>query len=337
MRLLPVLFLVVSVAPVQAQLVQAQLLDPRTRDEDISGTRVTVDVSTTSEGLYLYTYGIVAPTTNKGSVARLLIDVRCTTPADRTGLPDQPDVPGFLLSASDDNRHSPVNLSADSGVTSVYSITANNWILWGSYNRPGESAVGMKVLSTMPPKPRLYELGPSWDTGYPWNYEGIEEDTPDIPWIPDFTVYGTTQGPSCPGDPPPPPTSSFPGTAKPGETEAVNALLTYSAPLTDRFHLPAGTQSVAVTIHYGKDIDPKSFKVEPQSNKVRKLFTPKPDSSETVFLPVQSGKNKYTLSVQEQFTPPGSVEDAIRGRGRRGPAKDIDVFEIRVDASAPPP
>jgi hypothetical protein len=107
--------------------------------------------------------------------------------------------------------------------------------------------------------------------------------------------------------------------------------------LTDRFHLPAGTQSVAVTIHYGKDIDPKSFKVEPQSNKVRKLFTPKPDSSETVFLPVQSGKNKYTLSVQEQFTPPGSVEDAIRGRGRRGPAKDIDVFEIRVDASAPPP
>jgi hypothetical protein len=84
MRLLPVLFLVVSVAPVQAQLVQAQLLDPRTRDEDISGTRVTVDVSTTSEGLYLYTYGIVAPTTNKGSVARLRQRIEQAYPISRT-------------------------------------------------------------------------------------------------------------------------------------------------------------------------------------------------------------------------------------------------------------
>jgi hypothetical protein len=113
----------------------------------------------------------------------------------------------------------------------------------------------------------------------------------------------------------------------------VNGLLTYSAPRVDRFHVAAGTDAVALTIRYGKDIDPQTFRVEPQDDKLRTLFNPKKDHVETVSLPVSLGKNLITLSVQREVSAPRRASSADPAPpGHVGPEQDIDVFEIRVDA-----
>lgn len=320
--------------PVIAQ--DPTLLDPRLRDEDISGTVVSVDVIRAESGLYEYTYTYVSPASNKGAIRSFGVDISCDSTADRTGLPPQETTEGFKASASSDGRHSPINVFAAFGSAAIYGITERNDVLWTPGVKPGQSRTAIGLVSSMPPKARQYRLVPKMDNDDRWDYASFDEDDPTVPWIPDFTVFGMTRGPGCPGDPPSPPPAAFPGTLKPGETEAINALLTYSTPLSDRFHVPAGTMQLMLTIHYGKDIDPRSFKVEPQSDKVRKLFNPRKDSSETVLLPLDAGKNKFTLSVQREFVPPGQAKAAgTPPRGRLELEKDIDVFEVRVEAAVP--
>lgn len=56
---------------------EEQSKDPLTRDEDISATKVSVKVSTNQQGLYKYLYTVNSPSTNKGTIMFLVIDLGC--------------------------------------------------------------------------------------------------------------------------------------------------------------------------------------------------------------------------------------------------------------------
>lgn len=174
-----------------------------------------------------------------------------------------------------------------------------------------------------------------------WDYSGLEEDDDAVPWTADFTVTGITTGPACPGEEYPDDgggggEARFPGSLFAGESELINELLTYSAPLVDQFHLTAGTHELEMTIHYHEDIDPRTFRVTPEKQQLRRLFNPRPGTSETVRLPLDPGKNRLQLQVQSRFVPPGQSDRPAREvRGRDGVSLDKDVFVIRVPTADP--
>ncbi|WP_018231199.1 hypothetical protein [Thioalkalivibrio thiocyanodenitrificans] len=170
-----------------------------------------------------------------------------------------------------------------------------------------------------------------------YDYSDLDHDE-DVPWTDDFTVTGITTGPACPGEEYPDdgtePDVRFPGSPFRGQPDQLNELLTYSAPLRDQFHVEAGTHEFEMTIHYHETIDPRSFRVTPERNQLRRLFNPRPGTSETVRIPLEPGKNRIELQVQSQFTPPGRATTPPREtRGREGVSLDRDVFVIRVDGN----
>jgi len=166
-----------------------------------------------------------------------------------------------------------------------------------------------------------------------WDYATHNPDEdPSVPWTADFTVSGITRGPACPGEeefvePP-----RFPGTLYPNESEAVNAVLTYSEPLRDRFHADTGTMSLTLTIHYAEEIDPKSFRVLPAKHNLQRFFNPEPGASETVVLPLEEGKNKIQLQAKAKSLPRTKRKEGGM-YGGRGPDMDQDDFEVRVGTS----
>jgi hypothetical protein len=82
-----------------------------------------------------------------------------------------------------------------------------------------------------------------------------------------------------------------------GQRAAVDALLTYSAPLSRSTSVPAGTVSYAVTINYAPNIDPSSFDAVLNGSSIRGWFNPVPGSSETVAIPLGGGRNSLKFSV----------------------------------------
>ncbi|MBN4080642.1 hypothetical protein JYT31_03155 [Beggiatoa alba] len=306
----------------------AQVLkDPRMRDEDISGTIVSVKVTLLPSGLYEYVYDVTSPETNKGRILDFGIDIACSQNFGAFAYPEPP-APYFSGDFSGDGKHIPIQAYGVKGFTGLMSISKDNKIGWLVAMDPGDIAKGFRIISPAPPGPRTYKLFPSMDTEG-WDYDTYEED-PDVPWTPDFTVYGTITGPSCLLTPPTePPADRYAGNGH--ESAEINDLLTYSAPLRDRFHVSDGTTVYAMTLHYGKNIDPKSFKVAP--GKLRDLFNPVAGTSETVQLPLSKKKNKFKLKVRlvkskDKADDDIDKDDKKKGKGK---TKDKDTFEIRVD------
>lgn len=316
--------------------------DPHLREEDISATQISVTVRRLEGGLYEYIYDLNSPTTNKGKIATFNVDISCDLDFPPHVYPDPPDqYPGRISPLA--TGYVPVRayraVAADGKtLAGTANISESNAVYWGIYGEPGYSAPGMRVVTPAPPGPRRYEIHVDMETddiepdGTGWDYRGAEDD-PTIPWLDDFLVVGMTTGPACALPPPPgeqqqPPPPRFAGTPN-RESVAINDLLTYSAPLRDRFHVAAGVGSVEVKIHYSSDIDPKTFKVEP--GWAKNLFHPVAGGSETVHLPLKDKKSLFQLEVR-------STKDKTPRKGDEldQSYKDRDVFEIRRDPAPQP-
>ena len=312
--------------------------DPRLRDEDVSATSVAVQVTRNPAGLYVYTFDVESPSSNTGRILLFTLDIACNEVVDAKGFRpgDFPSDAGHSL--SEDGRHVPVAIDAPWGQAAAFRIGFNNDVRWSLAANPGTDSRGLTLISPYPPGAREYNVIPSVRYNEEqWDYSDIAEDDPEISWLDDWIVTGITTGPACPGeeysDDGTEPDVRFPGSPFRGQPEQLNELLTYSAPLRDQFHVEAGTHEFEMTIHYHEDIDPRSFRVTPERNQLRRLFNPRPGGSETVRIPLEPGKNRIELQVQTAFTPPGQGETPPReARGRGGVSMDRDVFVIRVDA-----
>lgn len=308
-------------------------LDPRDRDEDISGTTVVVSIEEDAAGHFVYEYRLTSSSTNLGTVSSLDVDVACPEVGDRGALPPQRTDGVVYLDASLDTHYAPLNMDADFGSAGVFGIDVRNQAGWLISLAPGEAVRGLRLISPNPPVSRAYVLDPAMGPSAPWDYSDVDPSDETIPWVDDFTVFGVIEGPGCEqaAEPPPEP-ARFAGTPSPFETDGLNDLLSYSQPLRDRVHAAPGQGSFALTLHYRDDIDPASFKITPAAGGIKRLFNPQPGTTETVYLPLSAGKNLFRLSASTRFTPPGQDRGA-GGGGREGPSKDIDDFEVRVPSS----
>lgn len=310
--------------------------DPRTRDEDISATTTEVKIEKNSIGNYVYRYTIKSPDTNIGRISRFHIDLSCSealSPSDNF-VGARPSV-GLLPTFSEDGKHVPVLIDANYGAATSWAITGGNEVYWGIYANPGSNRSFLTLESSFAPGLRQYKLVPSLKSDPRiWDYSLVQEGD-FVPWIEDFTVTGIIKGPACPGEElPPEEPELFAGSLEKSETEVSNNLLTYEAPLQNRFHLATGSSSVTMIVHYAKNIDASSFKVQPQRLKLRHLFNPVAGTSQTVTLPLELGKNKIILEAFPIKTPPGKNKNVAEPAVGHGSIKDRDVFEIRVGDQA---
>ena len=190
-----VMVVALTVAFTPAVFAEEELKDPRTRDDDISGTIVEASVSRLPSGVYEYIYRIAAPETNKGSVRGIKIALACDIDFGEIAWPEPPD-PVFQGDHST-VPHVPVQMYIDPEQTSAMSITARGEAYWGLAMDPGEAGERYRMLSPAPPALRRFVLEPSWrTTGY--DYGSLSDDELDtVPWIGDFRVTGMIEAPAC--------------------------------------------------------------------------------------------------------------------------------------------
>lgn len=314
--------MLVSFYIMQFGLVEAALKDPRTRDEDISNTIVNVKVTNEGE-LYRYDYTIRSSGTNLGMVSELMIDLRCDLDFGEVSIPVPDQRLGYLGNISRDGKHVPVELFADYGTSSAYGVTIFNSAMWGVYVPPGAELGLVSILSPAPPGLVTYTLEPAMANDPTWDYASYEEGDPTVPWIEDFTVLGKVTGPACNLEDPN--ANLFQGASFGYEPDAINQLLQYKVPQTDRFHVDAGTKETEIHIFYGSGIDVKTFKVEPAY--LRHYFSPVAGADEIVILPLKKAKTKIKLSVHT-IKEKGTTRN---NNSAHHSYKDMDVFEIRID------
>jgi len=299
------------------------LEDPRTRDEDLSNTRISSSYRVLPNGMYEYLYNIESPLTNKGEISTFRLDISCDITFPLAEFTEA--ARDSFTNSSKDGKHVPILADGVMYFTGLFGISVRNHLYWGVGIKPGDIAKGYRVISPVAPGKIRYALIPVMHVDG-WDYLSFDENDPSVPWIPDFTVSGMIDGPACPSD-----TSAFPGSNKnEKESLAVNNLLSYSSPIRDRFHVESGTKNVSLTINYGKDIDPKSFKVEPAY--LKHYFQPTPGKSEKILLPLKNNdKTKIKLSVRpilEGENQKGKKTNKITNPAW-GRSTDYDEFEIR--------
>ena len=180
----------------------AKLLDPMLRDENISNSKITVDV-TKNNGLYKYLYTIKSPSNNLGIISRLLIDISCDLDFGEVDIPVTIERRGHSVTRSKDGNYVPAEVFAAYGTSNLYGITRSNKILWGLFLRPGNNVTNIWVLSPAPPGQRSYKLVPYLDNNpEKWDYDSYKGDIEALPWIDDFTITGTIAAPACAFDSP---------------------------------------------------------------------------------------------------------------------------------------
>lgn len=297
------------------------LKDPRLRDEDISRSAISATYSILPDGMYEYLYTIESNKDNKGEIDTFKLDISCQDKFSPVSFSEPPTK--MFENNSIDGMHIPVQHYGVMYATYWLSITGDNQLVWGVGIKPGETARGYRVISPASPGKLKYTLEPLMDADG-WDYISYEENDPSVPWIEDFTVTGMITGPACPSK-----AEIFPGADRQRrESAETNSLLTYSAPLRDRFHVEKGIKEIELMIHYSDKIDPKSFKAVP--GYIKHLFDPKPGTTQTVKLPLKKNgkdtkKAKFKLEVH--------AVDAARGKDKTSfdRMKDKDEFEIRID------
>ncbi|HET9679605.1 MAG TPA: hypothetical protein VFP95_03470, partial [Gammaproteobacteria bacterium] len=220
-------------------------LDPRTRNEDISNTEVVANVKQ-SNGVYIYEYIVKSSSDNLGEIQSFEVDISCPVVVPYDDF-NPSDYQGNGPNSSQNGKHVPVAVLADYGAAFLWGVTANNNVSWGLAAKSGEIRGKLTIISPYSSTSRGYRLVPFMDNSKKWNYAAYDENDPTVPWIDDFTVYGTTIGPACPGEEQKEP--RFMGTRMPDEMDADNALLTYSKPLDDHIDYQVGVGQIAITIH----------------------------------------------------------------------------------------
>lgn len=171
--------------------------DPYTRDEDISASKLTVEVEQRADGLYEYVYAIDAPESNKGIISSLYIDLTCDKPFEAVELPVPVGREGYTGNYAVSGKVTPTAVLADYGSAAMYGIARDGFANFLMYQKPGQQRSGMRLISPAEPGLRSYVLTPVMDNGPEWDYP--EEPIPEIPWVEDFTVAGRIAAPGCPG------------------------------------------------------------------------------------------------------------------------------------------
>jgi hypothetical protein len=297
--------------------------DPLTRDEDISGTGVSVRYAMRADGLWEYTYTLVSPPENLGTIGSFAVDLTCDKAFSGYTLP-APQASKYYHAPLAADGYSPVTVMSEGKQALGYGISIDRRAMWAVFLHPGHSRTSLTLVSPAGPGWRSWSITPVMETEG-WAY--TDPPAPGTPWIDEFTVFGTVAGPGCPGVTPPVETPSFDGSAWRNEAEATNRLLTYKAPMVDKWHEGAEVASFQMEIAYAADIDPNTFKVTP--GWLRSQFDPKPGARQTITIPLKPGKNMISLEVGSSAAP-----------SKRGSYHvtetwvDRDVFEIRQDAPA---
>lgn len=171
----------------------AYLQDPRTRDEDISHTIITVNWEMLSDGNYAYNYSVETLPENKGTVSLFSIDISCDAPSQEPlGYPEFKTFSGdgkYTMIGTDhpdhENIHGP-------------KVTRDNRVQWLVSAPPGVLRTGGRIISKEAPVARTYTLRPYWES-VNWDYATYGDD-PAARWVDDFVVTGTTYGPRCSTD-----------------------------------------------------------------------------------------------------------------------------------------
>jgi len=303
------LLVVVLVIPVFSG---AAAKDPLTRDEDISNTLIDVNVSKEGE-IYQYDYTIMSSASNVGVISKFFLDLSCGLEFESIEIPVPTERPGYEGNVSRDGNHVPAELFAESGTSGLYAITVFNHALWGVHIPPGEQLGRLSVLSPAPPGPRSYRIEPLFRTDPSWDYSGLDEETPGVPWIDDFTVTGTVTGPACAKDDSQ--SDLFLGSGT--EPFKINTLLSYSEPKQDPVYLDNIGDTFRLNIHYAESIQKPSFKAKLNGTDISDRFNPVPGKQETVeFDGPWKRLNRLSLSVL------GVVDGRIKGQsGEKRPSQ----------------
>lgn len=181
----------------KGHMVHSKLKDPMLRDENISNTNITVDVSH-EKGLYKYLYTVESPPTNLGIIGKLLIDISCNLDYDEIDIPVTTERKGHFESLSRDGKHVPAEVFAAYGTSNFYGITQGNNIKWSLFLKPSNNVTNIWVLSPAPPGQRTYTLIPYLDTNPAvWDFGSYSGDIEALPWEDDFTITGTIAAPAC--------------------------------------------------------------------------------------------------------------------------------------------
>lgn len=303
----PLLFLLTaaSVAIASAE----DLKDPRTRDIDISHTRVDVSVEQLPSGFYDYVYSLSSPLENKGTITSLGIDISCDEAQDAYDFPEPPTPLRWTYAAS--GMHAPVQIYPSPTGSSYMTLGNDNEVLFSTFSEPGEAHTGFRILSPHPPVDRSYELRVHWTTG-DYDYSNLtDEEWDQLSTRDEFWVTGMTKGPGCSALPEPP--ALFPGTGNHPDEH----LLQYAAPMQSAFHTDA--DSVTFDIHYADDMIAESFKVEPAW--ARRFFNPLAGSHQVVELKLHPGMNQFRFRAERALQ-----EDEAASKFK---PIDGDLFMIR--------
>jgi len=190
----PVLVLLAGTIPV----VSAD--DPRDRDEDISATSLSVDVRQ-ENGAWHYTYTLDAPATNKGTVLFVNVDLSCEQPVTAWEIFDPSmHIKNAFDDFSDHASTTPTAIAAAWGQAYDVGLTRRNDAMFALDLAPGNTAIGLLLVSPYGPKARTFRLRPDFMVSGRWDYPMDAEERPNIPSEDDFTVTGVIDGPACPGE-----------------------------------------------------------------------------------------------------------------------------------------
>ncbi|MDH5548134.1 MAG: hypothetical protein OEZ43_21365 [Gammaproteobacteria bacterium] len=273
-----IFFLVITLLTSSASA--SELKDPRTRDEDISNSIVSVTINELPNDLYEYVYRIESNHNNNAKIINFSLDIFCAdiNPNQEISYPSDP---AFKGNYSRDGKHVPVHAFQKYGVAVAPVISVDNKIIWFLQLKPGGVAEGHRVVSSYPPGLRAYELD-TYIEASGWDYDTFPIERDDVPWESDFIVTGAVKGPSCKSE-------FFGGSNKTiVEPYDINQLLSYEQPMSNHIRVSREESAVPISIHYSPDIDPKSFRVKPTY--LRKYFTPVPGSKETIVLNIEREK-----------------------------------------------
>lgn len=306
-RTIPVVLWTAFAATASAE----ELKDPRTRDDDISHTRVEVSVQRLPSGFYDYIYSLVTPSENKGTLTDLIVDISC---AEGPAAYEFPEPETTLRWDYAGARHAPVQIYPSPTGSSSMMIGNDDRVHFSTFMVPVEAHTGFRILSPFPPADRGYELRAHWTTG-DYDYSNLtDEEWDQLPTRDEFWVSGMTKGPGCSNEPEPP--ALFPGSGNHPDEH----LLQYASPMQSAFHAEGDT--VTFDIHYAEDLIADSFQVEPAW--ARRLFDPVPGGHQVVELKLHPGMNRFQIRGER------TLREGESG-GKFKPV-DGDLFMIRRSA-----
>lgn len=325
--------LILLAAMFSSQIHAAEKLNPRDRDEDISGTTIATAIKKLPDGRYSYTYTFKNPNFSKDDVSNLHLDVFC---------PGMPDIGKQNIDSqgktrdedhSRDGRHVRLESKLVGFKTRLGSFTARNVFRSGLGVLPGYERQ-LELVSANKPGYLHFTLEPTMNDEGKYDYTELwanQGDVPDIPWYDDWEVHGLIKGPACEGYEANPLTRPiFDGQLMPEEQREINGLLRYEVPGNrNRWHAPASQTELKLRVYYNLDnIDPATFSATLNGRDIKALFRPGKVWDEWVTLPLEGPRTEIELSVEPR---PGRYEDAERYPVRR----DVDPFEIRRPIAMP--